>query len=149
MIRRRITIPASAEEVWEAITNPEQIPDWFGGEMDWVLEPGARFSYRGNDGEQRHGTVEEVREGRRLRFVWWPVDGGGEGEASEVSYLIEPGAGGTDLTVQETPLHAPGPQDGATALAAPHDRIGWNDWDSRLAGAWIGLSADAPTGVRL
>lgn len=149
MIRRRITVPASTDKVWQAITHPEQIPGWFGGEMEWVLEPGAPLRYRGEDGEERQGTVEEVREGRHLRFVWWPVDADGQGDRSEVTYLVEPAAGGASLTVQETPVRVAGPRASATASAVPCDKDGWDHWDSRLAGAWVGLSADARTGVRL
>ncbi|HVA73936.1 MAG TPA: SRPBCC domain-containing protein [Acidimicrobiales bacterium] len=142
MIRRHVKVPASAERVWEALTDPEQMCGWFGGEMAWVLEPGAPLSYHGDDGERRQGTVEEVRPARRLRFVWWPSDGADSAEASEVTYLLQPAADGTSLTVQETPLHAAGP------TARARTPAGWSDWDSRLAGAWVGLSASSWSGAR-
>ena len=50
-IRRRLTVPAPDDRVWRAITEPGQLQGWFGGEMDWTLEPGATLSYRGDDGE--------------------------------------------------------------------------------------------------
>lgn len=154
-IRRRLTVPATHDRVWGAITDPGQIQGWFGGEMDWSLEPGGSLSYRGDDGEVRHGRVEEVRPGRRLRFVWWPVDddaAGLDGEATEVTYLVEPVPDGTALTIQETPLAIRETPLGAgvpqpRASAAP-PRAGWDDWDSRLAGAWVNLSASTRTGAR-
>jgi uncharacterized protein YndB with AHSA1/START domain len=152
MIRRLMTVPVSAQQVWDAITDPEQIPGWFGGEMEWVLEPGGGLTYRGQDGERRRGTVEEVRPGRRLRFVWWEADD--EGDASEVTYLIQPSPTGATLTVQETPLNGRGPRGGTAPGAAedtlypPRGRPKWNDWDSRLAGAWVSLSDGARTGAR-
>ena len=150
-IRRRLTVPAAGDRVWGAITDPGQIQGWFGGEMEWTLEPGAPLSYRGDDGELRHGRIEEIRPGRRLRFVWWPVDGDGDpvepgGEATEVSYLVEPVADGTALTIEEKPLGAGTPQ--AFASGAPQRGAGWDDWDSRLAGAWVNLSASTRTGAR-
>ena len=147
MIRRRVTIPASTERVWEAITDTEQIPRWFGGSMDWALEPGGGISFRGEDGEVRAGRVEEVRPGRHLRFVWWPVDPeeDGYGEASEVTYVVEPVPGGTVLTVQETPV---GPSRAQASPGATDARALWDDWDSRLAGAWADLSNSARTGAR-
>ncbi|HET7523781.1 MAG TPA: SRPBCC domain-containing protein [Acidimicrobiales bacterium] len=155
-IRRRLTVPAAHDRVWGAITDPGQMQGWFGGEMDWSLEPGAPLSYRGDDGELRHGRVEEIRPGRRLRFVWWPVDDNGhplglDGEATEatevteVTYLVEPVPDGTALTIQEKPMGAGAPQ--ARASAAQR-RAGWDDWDSRLAGAWVNLSAGTRTGAR-
>ena len=152
-IRRRLTVPAAHDRVWGAITEPGQIQGWFGGEMDWSLEPGAPLFYRGDDGELRHGRIEEVRPGSRLRFVWWPVDGDGnalgpdgEIQATEVSYLVEPMLDGTALTIQEKPLGAGTPQ--ALASGAPQRRAGWDDWDSRLAGAWVNLNARTRTGAR-
>lgn len=149
-IRRRLTVPAAHDRVWGAITDPGQVQGWFGGEMDWSLEPGAPLCYRGDDGELRHGRIEEVRPGRRLRFVWWPVDGDNnpgslDGEATEVTYLVEPLPDGTALTIQEKPLGAGSSQ--ARASAA-QQRGGWDAWDSRLAGAWANLSASSRTGAR-
>ena len=148
MIRRRVTLPTTSDRVWGAITDPRHIPSWFGGEMDWSLEPGAPLSYRGDDGELREGRIEEVRPGARLRFVWWPADdgGGAVGEgATEVTYLVEPAPDGAVLTVQETPLVADGPR-ASTAPGTAGRR--WDDWDDRLAGAWVSLSTNARTGAR-
>jgi len=152
-IRRRLTVPAPDDRVWRAITEPGQLQGWFGGEMDWTLEPGATLSYRGDDGELRHGRIEEVRPGRRLRFVWWPVDGDGnaggpDGDATgvtEVTYLVEPVPEGTVLTVQEQPLGTGAPQ---ARASAGEPRAGWDDWDSRLAGAWVNLGEATRTGAR-
>jgi uncharacterized protein YndB with AHSA1/START domain len=150
MIRRRLNIPATAERVWDALTEPDQVAGWFGGEMDWTLEAGSSLRFRGNDGQVRDGTILEVRPGRFLRFEWWPSrasqgetsgDAGpaDPGEVSEVSYLLEPTAGATVLTVQEAPLAAAGSQ--ARATSGPTCAAGWTDWDDRLAGAWAGLEA--------
>lgn len=146
MIRRSVTIPAPVEQVWEALTDPARLSSWFGGRMDWRAVEGAPLSFRGDDGEQREGRVEEVRPGRHLRFVWWPVGGGttegsspAEGTwadegASEVSYLLEPSEESTRLTVQEKAVASSGPE---VLAAMPR---GWDAWDDRLAGAWAGLS---------
>jgi uncharacterized protein YndB with AHSA1/START domain len=147
-IRRRVSLPATSDRVWEAITDPGRMPDWFGGRVDWELQEGGPLSYRGDDGEARTGRIEEIRPGRRLRFVWWPAEGsGGEPDpgATEVTYLLEPVDDGTVLTVQETPLGAGSLR--ASGSAADRRR-GWDDWDSRLAGAWVNLSAGARTVVR-
>lgn len=138
MIRRSVTLPTGPERVWEAITDPERMNPWFGGEMSWVLEPGAPLFYRGDDGELRRGRVGEVRPQRRLSFVWWSDGEPPDPEATEVTYQLEPDGDGTRLTVQERPLEV-GPQ----ACV----RADWHDWDNRLAGAWVDLSTTALSGV--
>lgn len=139
MIRRSVTLPAGPERVWEAITDPERMNLWFGGEMSWVLEPGAPLRFRGEDGEERRGRIAEIRPQRRLSFVWWRDREPPDREASEVTYLLEPDANGTRLTVQETPLEVTAPP--------ARTQAGWHDWDNRLAGAWMDLSSTSLSGA--
>ena len=145
MIRRQVVIPATPDRVWEALTDPESLSGWFGGEFDWELTEGSQLGFRGEKGDEREGRVEEVRPERRLRFVWWPT--GEADDASEVSYTLEPAAEGVRLTVQERPV--PGtslPTAGPTARASTvgmesqHETAGWTAWDTRLAGAWAGVA---------
>ncbi|HEX4865962.1 MAG TPA: SRPBCC domain-containing protein [Acidimicrobiales bacterium] len=140
MIRRQLVIPASPELLWSALTDPEQLQGWFGGVFEWELAGGSPLRFRGDDGESRHGVIDALREGRYLRFTWWPE--GQPDEASEVSYLIEPDEGGVRLTVQERPLESPA---GATppraCVRTPVRSVGWTPWDTRLAGAWAGVAA--------
>jgi uncharacterized protein YndB with AHSA1/START domain len=60
-LTREITLPATAEEVWRSLSEPE----WLGEDASIELRP---------DGEvragERTGFVEEVEEERRLVF-WW------------------------------------------------------------------------------
>ena len=34
MIRREIVLPARREDVWEALTDPERLADWFANDVD-------------------------------------------------------------------------------------------------------------------
>jgi uncharacterized protein YndB with AHSA1/START domain len=60
-LTREITLPATQEEVWDSLAQPE----WLGEDASIELRP---------DGEvragERSGFVEEVEEPRRLVF-WW------------------------------------------------------------------------------
>src|SRR5579862_6172183 len=96
VIRRQLVLPVEQGRVWEALTDPEQSQSWFGGRVDWDMVEGSPLHFAGEDGTSRKGRVEMVRPGRYLRYRWW--DEGGE--ASEVSYLLEPDDDGTRLTVQ-------------------------------------------------
>lgn len=90
-------IPASPEETWEAITDPDQLGEWLGEGADVDLRPGGGLRIELEDGE-RNGFVEEVDEPRRLVF-WWAAD---EAESSRVEIELEPDAGGTVVRVIET-----------------------------------------------
>jgi uncharacterized protein YndB with AHSA1/START domain len=105
MIERQITLPASPEQVWEALVDAEILADWFGGKVDWEMKPGSDFTVTEEDGSTRHGIVKTVTEGDALQFEWWPEDD--VTEASEVTYTLEPTEGDeTVLTVTERQLDA-------------------------------------------
>jgi uncharacterized protein YndB with AHSA1/START domain len=94
MIRREIVLPAPREDVWEALTEPERLEDWFANDVDLDLRPGGGAIFRWSNGEERHATVTEVDPERRLAFEW-----DGEGE---VSLTLADDVDGTRLTVVES-----------------------------------------------
>jgi len=114
MLVRQVVVPASPEELWDALTEPDSVAAWFGARVDWDLRPGGPARFIGDDGTVRGGVVEAVRRGCHLRFRWWPEsDGAGpaEGaettdEGTEVTYDLEADHGGTRLTVTEQRLGA-------------------------------------------
>lgn len=133
-VTREVELPADAADVWDALTTPRLVGAWFGAAFEWELEPGAPLRVgRGDDGASpRHGTVEEVEPGRRLRFRWWPSDGAGA--ATAVTYELEPLPGGTRLVITELPVPVSAPR---AALAAG----GASRWDVRVIGLWLGFHA--------
>jgi len=94
MIRREIVLPAPREEVWEALTEPERLEDWFANDVDLDLRPGGGASFRWSNGEERHATVTEVDHERRLSFEWE--------DEGEVELTLDDDADGTRLTVIES-----------------------------------------------
>ena len=70
MIRQEIVLPAPRDEVWEALTEPERLEDWFANDVELDLRPGGGASFRWSNGEERHATVTEVDPERRLAFEW-------------------------------------------------------------------------------
>ena len=94
MIRREIVLPAPRDDVWEALTDPERLEDWFANEVDLDLRPGGGASFRWDNGEERHATVTEVEPERRLSFEWE--------DEGEVEFTLADDVDGTRLIVVET-----------------------------------------------
>ena len=94
MIRREIVLPAPREEVWEALTDPDRLADWFANDVDFDLRPGGGASFRWSNGEERTATVTEVEPERRLAFEW--------DDEGEVEFTLDDDVDGTRLTVVET-----------------------------------------------
>ncbi|MGH9054990.1 MAG: SRPBCC family protein [Acidimicrobiales bacterium] len=151
MIRRQVVLPVDPERLWTALTDPEEVAAWLGGRVEWEVREGAPFCFHDDAGEVRDGRVEAVRPMRHLRFRWWPAGdpGAGEGEATEVSYLLESVVDGTRLTVQELVVRRLGAADldpGGPDRAGPDRREpqalagSWSAWDTRMAGAWYHLA---------
>ena len=67
MIRKEIVLPAARDEVWEALTDPERLEDWFANDVELDLRPGGGASFRWSNGEERHATVTEVEPGAAAR----------------------------------------------------------------------------------
>jgi uncharacterized protein YndB with AHSA1/START domain len=94
MIHREIVLPASREDVWDALTDPERLEDWFANDVDLDLRPGGGASFRWSNGEERHAIVTEVDHERRLSFTW--------DDEGEVELTLDDDADGTMLTVVES-----------------------------------------------
>jgi uncharacterized protein YndB with AHSA1/START domain len=93
-VRREIVFPTEPTEVWEALTRPERLEDWFANDVELDPVPGGRGIFRWGDGEERIATVEAVDPERLLTLRW---DGGGE-----VEFTLEPVPEGTRLVVVES-----------------------------------------------
>ena len=94
MVRREIVLPVTREELWEALTEPERLEDWFANEVDVDLRPGGAASFRWSNGEERHAVVTTVDPEERLAFDW--------DDEGTVEFTLADDADGTRLTVVET-----------------------------------------------
>ncbi len=100
-VEREVTLPASREEVWRALSDPSRLSAWLGGEVDLELVPGGRGLIRQQDGEVRLVVVEEVMAPKRLVFRWWGVTGRSTTPATVELTLTELPEEGTRLSVVE------------------------------------------------
>ena len=96
-VEREVFLDAPPAEVWEALTDEEQLEDWFANDVEFDLDRGGVF--RWDDGDVRHAVVEEVDAERRLAIRWWDPS---SPEESEVTFTLVAIPAGTRLTVTET-----------------------------------------------
>jgi uncharacterized protein YndB with AHSA1/START domain len=96
MVTREIVLPAPREEVWDALTDPGRLEEWFANEVELELRPGGGASFRWDNGEERHAVVEDVEPERRFALRW------DDGEPGEVEFTLADADAGTRLTVVET-----------------------------------------------
>ena len=75
-VTREVVVEAPLEEVWDALTEPEQLEEWFS-----------------EDGEERDLVIEEIETRRRVAYTW------GDGE---VAIELEEVEQGTRVVVTET-----------------------------------------------
>ncbi len=93
-VEREIVFPASPTEVWEALTEPERLEEWFATEVELDARPGGAGVFRWGNGEERRAVVREAEEAERL-VLDWEDDG-------QVVLELEEVEGGTRLHVVET-----------------------------------------------
>ena len=131
LVRR---IKASPARVYAAITQPEQMVQWWGPDAGPTLRaeadvrPGGRFSivFRVLSGEEYNptGVYREVVPEKKLVFTWeWA---GRQDQESLVTFLLKPLAGGTELTL----IHEGLPDEDARRS---HE-TGWSGWLDKLPG---------------
>jgi uncharacterized protein YndB with AHSA1/START domain len=94
---RDVVVPASPEETWEAITDPDRLGEWLGEGAELDLRPGGDVAIRVDESDRR-GFVEEVDQPRRLVF-WWSAD---EAESTRVEIDLVPEPAGTRVRVIES-----------------------------------------------
>jgi uncharacterized protein YndB with AHSA1/START domain len=136
-IEREIVVPEEASEVWESLTVPELLEEWFASEVELDPRPGGEGVFRWGDGDERHAVVRELEEAERLVLDW--EDGG------SVAIELEPLVDGTRVHVVETaPEFAPAFELRAIALeasAAKPPTPGGETAPPEAALAWTALAA--------
>ena len=112
-VTREVVVPAPPEEVWQALTEPERLEEWFANEVELDVRPGGTGRFRWDDGDERYAVVREVQPEERL-VLDWDDDG-------EVAFTLEEVPEGTRLLVRET---SPSPE-WSTALELQASALAW------------------------
>ncbi len=105
---KQITINASADAVWQALTDPELVKQYMHGtnmETDW--EVGGPITWKGEwEGKayEDKGEVLEVETKKRIKHTHWSPMGGTEDKPENyhtVTYDLEEEGDKTVLTLQQ------------------------------------------------
>ena len=99
-VTREIVLPAAPAEVWEALTRPERLEEWFAGEVELDAEPGGAGRFSWGSGESRRAIVERVDDGEALSLRWWDEEK--PEEQTVVTITLEEAEEGTRVVVTET-----------------------------------------------
>ncbi|MDX6409090.1 MAG: hypothetical protein QOE13_2161 [Gaiellaceae bacterium] len=93
-VTREIVFPDSPDEVWRALTEPEQLEQWFANDVELDPREGGDGIFRWDDGEERRATVLVVEPCERLVLDW--------DDQGEVEFTLEEVDQGTRLLVRES-----------------------------------------------
>jgi uncharacterized protein YndB with AHSA1/START domain len=87
VVNREIVLPVPRERAWELITEPSELEEWLGEDVEFEAEEDAPIRV-----DDREGVVEEVSDGERIVFTWGD---------SRVEWILEDHPAGTRFLVTE------------------------------------------------
>ena len=136
-IERQIRIDAAPAVVFDVVSNPAHVREWWADEADYATEPGGAGRIGFHQGErtawERFQVVDAVP-GRLFSFRWTHAEGEepAQGNSMLVVFALEPAGTGTLLTMTETGFRERG-WDDATVAAHYDDHVsGWDVFLPRL-----------------
>jgi uncharacterized protein YndB with AHSA1/START domain len=138
-IEREIYVEASPETVFEVVSSPDHLKEWWPDDARYEPTPGAPgeivFGDRDADGTVVSFTVVDARPPQMFSFRWTHPAGevAAEGNSLLVTFDLKPSGGGTLLTMTETGFREMGWE--AAVLEQQYDEhsTGWDFYLPRLA----------------
>jgi len=124
-VEKTIVFRAAPEKVWQAITDPAELSQWFGHEAEMDLRSGGDAAMTWKEHGRYAMRVEEVTAPTRLVWSWVhePDVAFGDAPATRVEWTLEPRAdGGTTLYLRESGF-----------LTDLHHQQNTGGWDEELA----------------
>jgi uncharacterized protein YndB with AHSA1/START domain len=132
---KEVSIKASAQSVWQAITDKDQMKEWYFDLAAFRPEVGFRFEFPSNcEGENFYHICEvtEVIPGKRISYTWEYKDTPG---TSTVTFELFEEAGGTKLVLTHAGIET-FPQDDAV-FGKNSFSSGWEDMICNALPAYI------------
>jgi uncharacterized protein YndB with AHSA1/START domain len=104
-VERSIWINAPRERVWQAITSPEALMQWYGDYWEFSsLELGAEIKF-GSPDDFMIATIQALDAPHRF-VIRWPPQEGYHDIAMQTTYTLSEENGGTRVVVTETGFEA-------------------------------------------
>jgi uncharacterized protein YndB with AHSA1/START domain len=125
VVERSVDLDASPDDVWRALTEPDELASWFGPEAELDVQPGGRGRFVDDDGRVRRAVVDQVHAGERLVLRWWPEGDDSGAGASVVTFVVTPTGSGSRLIVTERLAAVAGPSTASVRAAADAARTAW------------------------
>lgn len=92
--------PVPVEKVWQAITDKEQMKEWYFTIEDFVLQKDTVFHFYGSEDENLYYhrcVILEIVPNKKFKHTWThPTESKGQ---SVVTWLLEPVENGTKVTL--------------------------------------------------
>ena len=145
-IQREIHVDAPPEVVFEVVSRPEHIREWWYAESDVEPTPGATGELVWADGDRPRAhvtpmTVVSVEPGRRCAFRWTHPAGeaADEGNSMLVTFELEPAGAGTRLRLTETGFRERGWEIALLEQKYHEHETGWDIYVPRIVAYAEGL----------
>jgi uncharacterized protein YndB with AHSA1/START domain len=138
-IEREIHIEASPETVFDVVSSPEHLKQWWPDDAHYASTPGSTgevvFGDREAGGVVVALTVVDVRPPRLFSFRWThPSDAvAGEGNSLLVTFDLTPSGGGTLLKMTETGFREMGWEVALLEEQYNEHATGWDFYLARIA----------------
>ncbi|GAA1680145.1 SRPBCC domain-containing protein [Glycomyces endophyticus] len=140
-IEREIRIAAAPEVVFEVVSSPEHLKDWWTDEAEYTPIPGSSgrigFHQDGGGVEWEQFTVVDAQPPRMFSFRWTHAEGeeAAQGNSFLVVFELEPDGDGTVLRMTETGFRERGWTEAVAAQAHADHVSGWDFFLPRLPAA--------------
>jgi len=138
-IEREMHIDASPEVVFDVVSSPEHLAEWWPDEVDISPVPGAggRIGFRKDDGggiDWQQFTVVDATPPRHFSFRWTHLENeeAAPGNSYLVAFELEPAGAGTRLRMTESGFRERGWDEAKVAAEYADHTTGWDHFLAKL-----------------
>jgi uncharacterized protein YndB with AHSA1/START domain len=137
-IERELYIEASPEIVFDVVSSPEHVREWWSDEAEFGPEPGqpgwVGFGDLTQDGKKVQLTVADAVPYTHFSFRWTHEEGevAAEGNSNLVVFELVPSGGGTLLKFTESGFRERGWDEAKAAAVRSDHSSGWDHFLARL-----------------
>jgi len=148
-IQRELHIDATPEVVFDVVSSPEHLREWWPDEAQYPPVPGGDGRIRFGDPERGGAwvrfTVVDALPPRRFSFRWTHEEGetAGPGNSFLVVFELEAAGRGTRLRMTETGFRERGWDEAKVAAEYADHVAGWDHFLARLPGYAAKVGAGA------